>query len=128
MRSRNILIVDDNFWIRRLVITVLRRHGFSCEEANDGVEAMEKIRAHGYDGVILDLMMPRASGFEVIAFLVDEKPELLATTIVLTADSSRWNDPALAPVARVVQKPFDVHEFVLLVEEITSGPAGAEAP
>jgi DNA-binding response OmpR family regulator len=128
MRSRNILIVDDNFWIRRLVVTVLRRRGFSCEEANDGIEAMEKIRADGYDGVILDLMMPRASGFEVIAFLEAEKPELLATTIVLTADSSRWSDPALGPVARVVQKPFDVNEFVALVDEITSGGAGAEAP
>lgn len=125
MSARNILVIDDNFWIRRLVVTVLRRHGFICDEANDGLEGMEKIRADEYDGVILDLMMPRADGFEVIAFLVAEKPGLLATTIVLTADSSRWNDPALAPVARVVQKPFDVNEFVQLVDEITSGAAGA---
>ena len=125
MSSRNILVIDDNFWIRRLVITVLRRRGFECDEAIDGLEAMEKIRAADYDGVILDLMMPRANGFEVIAFLVDEKPQLLATTIVLTADSSRWNDPALSPVARVVQKPFDVNEFVGIVDEITSGAAGA---
>lgn len=118
MDARNILVIDDNFWIRRLVVTVLRRHGFSCDEANDGVEAMEKIRSDGYDAVILDLMMPRANGFDVIAFLTAERPDLLSTTIVLTADSSRWNDPALSPVARVVQKPFDVNDFVVLVEEI----------
>ncbi len=126
MDARTILIIDDNFWIRRLVVTVLRRHGFTCDEANDGLEAMEKIRSNGYDGVILDLMMPRANGFEVIAFLVAERPDLLPTTIVLTADSSRWNDPALAPVARVVQKPFDVNDFVVLVEEITRKRAGEE--
>jgi DNA-binding response OmpR family regulator len=120
MPARTILVIDDNFWIRRLVVTVLRRHGFVCDEAIDGVEAMEKLRSAWYDGIILDLMMPRANGFEVIAFLVAERPELLPGTIVLSADSSRWNDPALSPVAKVVQKPFDVNEFVLLVEEITS--------
>ncbi len=124
MSARTILVIDDNFWIRRLVVTVLRRHGFSCDEANDGIEAMEKIRANGYDAVILDLMMPRANGFDVIAFLVAERPDLLPTTIVLTADSSRWNDPALASVARVVQKPFDVNDFVVLVEEIANRGAG----
>jgi CheY-like chemotaxis protein len=74
--------------------------------------------------VILDLMMPRANGFDVIAFLTAERPDLLPTTIVLTADSSRWNDPALSPVARVVQKPFDVKDFVDLVEEIANRGAG----
>lgn len=124
--ARSILVIDDNLWIRRLVVTVLRRHGFACDEANDGVEAMEKIRSDGYDGVILDLMMPRANGFDVIAFLTAERPDLLGTTIVLTADSSRWSDPALAPVARVVQKPFDVNDFVHLVDEITAKGSGEE--
>jgi DNA-binding response OmpR family regulator len=126
MSSRTILVIDDNFWIRRLVVTVLRRHGFACDEAIDGLEAMERIRERDYDGIILDLMMPRANGFEVIGFLTAERPALLATTIVLTADSSRWNDPALSPVAKVVQKPFDVTDFVGQVEEILGGSAGAE--
>lgn len=125
MSARNILVIDDNLWIRRLVVTVLGRSGFHCEEAVDGVEAIEKIRSGRYDALILDLMMPRADGFKVIAFLSAEKPEQLRTTIVLTADSSRWNDPALDAVARVVPKPFEVKAFVDIVEEISGGAAGA---
>lgn len=125
MSARRILIIDDNLWIRRLVVTLLRRNGFACDEAVDGLEAIEKIRASPYDGVILDLMMPRADGFKVIELLEAERPEQLRTTIVLTADSSRWNDPVLNVVARVVEKPFEVHAFVQVVEEIAGGAAGA---
>jgi CheY-like chemotaxis protein len=119
MTADNVLIVDDNVWIRRLLVTILRRHGYTSREAHDGIEAIEHLNGEeSYDGIILDLMMPRADGFEVIAHLRSNHPEMLARTIVLTADSSRWSSDDLEDVARVVRKPFDVNELVHLLEEI----------
>ncbi|HUP64740.1 MAG TPA: response regulator [Thermoanaerobaculia bacterium] len=114
MSFLRILVVDDNLWIRRLLVTILDREGYHPIEARDGVEAMDLVRAEKFDGIILDLMMPRADGFDVIRFLNAEKPELLPITIVLTADSSRWDDPELSLVGKVVRKPFQMEEIIPL--------------
>lgn len=118
MSANNVLIVDDNVWIRRLLVTILKRHGYTSQEAHDGIEAIEKLGGEeSFTGIILDLMMPRADGFEVISFLRGHSPEMLARTIVLTADSSRWASDDLQGVARVIRKPFDVTELVHLLEQ-----------
>lgn len=118
MSAGRILVADDNLWIRRLLLTILKRHGYDCVEAVDGLIAIDHLRAGEWDGVILDLMMPRADGFEVIRFLRKDRPELLPITVVLTADSSRWSHEDLDVVGRVIQKPFDMHELVPMLAKV----------
>ncbi|HVR43303.1 MAG TPA: response regulator [Thermoanaerobaculia bacterium] len=127
MASESILIVDDNVWIRRLLLTLLGRQGYECEQAHDGVKAIEMLRSGSWSGVVLDLMMPRADGLEVIRFLEAERSDLLERTIVVTADSGRWGHGNLDRVARVVRKPFDVEEFVKVASDVfgaAPGPSG----
>ena len=80
--SRNVLVVDDEPQARELVCRSLRGAGFACVEARDGEEALLKARVMTPALVILDLMMPRMDGFEVLASLRSEGSRV--PVIVLT--------------------------------------------
>jgi DNA-binding response OmpR family regulator len=68
-----LLVVDDDKDLRNLVLTYARLEGHQCEEAGDGLEALEKIEAlrrtdaGEFDLIILDVMMPGMDGFETLA-------------------------------------------------------------
>ncbi len=58
-----ILVVDDEAKIRAVVKEYAKVSGFECDEAADGLEAIECIKANDYDVVIMDVMMPNLDGF-----------------------------------------------------------------
>lgn len=60
-----VLIVDDHPINRRLPALLLGEHGWDCDEAADGEEALRKLAAAPYDVVLLDLGLPGLSGYEV---------------------------------------------------------------
>lgn len=61
----NLLIVEDEQRIQDLLIGFLENHGHLCYKANDGVEALSILQNHTIDLIILDIMLPHISGFEV---------------------------------------------------------------
>lgn len=66
MSMEEILIVDDEAPIRMALRTAFRRENIKTAEASDGVEALEMLRRDRYQLVILDVMMPRKGGYEVL--------------------------------------------------------------
>ena len=60
-----ILIVDDDARNLRLLEAMLLPQGFRIAKALDGEEALEKVRQHAPDVILLDVMMPKMSGYEV---------------------------------------------------------------
>ena len=58
-----ILIVDDEIKIREVVKEYAKLYGYECDEAKDGMEALDMVQANDYDIVVLDIMMPRLDGF-----------------------------------------------------------------
>ena len=60
-----IMVVDDDPHIRELVRIFLRNDGFEIVEAENGVEALEKMESPGADLVVLDIMMPQMDGWEL---------------------------------------------------------------
>jgi CheY-like chemotaxis protein len=115
-----VLVVDDDSAIRTLVTTVLVRNGYSVETARNGEEAIQTIVGGGFDAIILDLMMPKLDGFEVIDHLerAGDSERLKRCVIVLTAvsekDLRKLDD---SRVFRVIRKPFDLAELVGVVSE-----------
>ena len=79
------LVVEDDPAIRRLVEKLLGRNGIEIDTAADGLVAIEKLRGSNYAVVLLDLMLPEASGYEVIEFI---KRNGIATLKVLGATSA----------------------------------------
>jgi CheY-like chemotaxis protein len=108
------LVVDDDAGIRILVTRILTRHGLQVDTARDGAEAIEKVLQHDYTVIVLDLMMPRIDGFGVVKYLTAHHPEKLQHVIVMTAYGAGALDKVCPPVARFVEKPFDIG--VLLAE------------
>ena len=83
--EKRILIVDDDDPIRALLMTVLRRRGFHADCARNGVEALQLLAACRYSLVVLDLMMPRMNGYEVLDHIGKMPPATRPLVLVLTA-------------------------------------------
>src|SRR2546423_11592431 len=79
-----VLLIEDNEATRTLITAVLHRD-FAVEVAGDGNEAIEKLRTNHYAAIILDLRMPQADGFSVLAFLKEHDPRSLRSVLVVTA-------------------------------------------
>ncbi|HEY5610455.1 MAG TPA: response regulator [Thermoanaerobaculia bacterium] len=122
------LVVDDDAAVRRMVQRILEREMFTVETAQDGLEALDKIRSENYSVIILDLMMPKLDGFGVLDHIQQNWPEKIGKVIVLTAVPG-----ALKPehnVSRVIPKPFDMREIVTQAVEchwLTEYDAGASS-
>ncbi|MBT4488444.1 MAG: sigma-54-dependent Fis family transcriptional regulator [Rhodospirillaceae bacterium] len=86
--AQTVLIVDDDPTQRRLLETVVSRHGYDVEIAKGGEEAiafMQSEESNNVDLILLDLVMPGIDGFEVLGQVKSRRPDLPA--IVLTAQS-----------------------------------------
>jgi DNA-binding response OmpR family regulator len=124
-----VLVVDDDASLRTLLRVLLSRRHFRADDACDGAEAIEMLRTREYAAVLLDLMMPRVNGFEVIWHLKAQQPELLERVTVLTTASEttmRAVDRSL--VHSVIRKPFDIGTLVSVVADCCSRTVVSRSP
>ncbi len=114
--EKRILAVDDDEAIRTLLLTILRRRGFAVDTARNGAEALERLERCSYVLLLLDLMMPLVSGWQVLEELSKQQAARRPMVIVLTAGTEpRDFSPDL--VVGSVRKPFDVE---LLLDTVTA--------
>jgi DNA-binding response OmpR family regulator len=115
-----ILVVDDEPHIRRILTTLLGMEGFQVELARDGTEGLHIWTNGIFDLVILDLVMPGASGLEVLAKIRSDPKRGSVPVILLTAkgqDTDR--QAALAGGADdFLTKPFSPKKLVARIREI----------
>jgi DNA-binding response OmpR family regulator len=105
--------VDDDPEILPLVKAALSRYAISCDGVNDGASAMERLRTHSYDLVLLDLAIEGLAGFDVLLGLKKDVRFREIQVIVLTGNES---DEALARsfgygADDFVLKPFRPNEL-----------------
>jgi len=114
MTKKKILIADDEQNIVISVEFLMRREGYEVSVAADGEAALERIRADRPDLVLLDVMMPKKSGFEVCQE-VKSNPELQSVRILMLTAKGRDTEVAkgLALGADAyMTKPFSTKELV----------------
>lgn len=106
--KKRLLVVDDEKPIRQLLARIAMRAGFEVDTANDGVQALEMLQAKPYDIAIIDLMMPRLSGYELLQKIaaLNPRPVVLVATAMANGDVASLDD---SMVRRVIKKPFDVN-------------------
>ena len=114
-----ILVVDDEPTIVRLMEFILARQGHQMLAAVNGEEALEKIRAHKPDLVLLDIMMPRIDGYEVAQQLRAD-PETASLPIIMLSAKAQTEDirrGGEVGVSAYVTKPFSPEHLVQVVTE-----------
>ncbi len=111
MTTGSVLIVEDDENVRALLQTVSKRYSSRVDVAVDGVEAIDLLKKHSYNVVLLDVMLPNVNGLEVAEIIrtIEPRPKV----IVLSAIARYFKDHFGEDVI-VLQKPFDIHK----VEEL----------
>jgi CheY-like chemotaxis protein len=116
---KTILICDDEPALRELVRASLS-DGYHFAEASDGLLALELAQELEPDAVILDLMLPRLGGLEVLARLQADDRLRRVPVLVITAWNETREDVLAAGAAEFVAKPFDPASLKAAVEELLS--------
>ena len=113
---QSVLVVDDDPNIRKMIIAALRREGYAFAEAPNGKEALEIMRAQHPSVVVLDLMMPIVSGWEVLQ-VRENDPELRQIPVIIVS-ANRAPEIAAAVdkgICAFLPKPFDIGALSALV-------------
>lgn len=112
-----VLVCEDDPSIRTMMTALLGRRQFEVVSACDGAETIARV-VEPFHVIILDLMMPAKSGYDVLDHLQKTNPALLERTIVVTAHAAVTRQPLQVPVAAVFVKPFDIIDFMDAVARI----------
>ena len=91
LADSNILLVDDNLQNLELLVEYLDALGCNVGTATDGVKALDKVKAEKFDLILLDIMMPRMSGFEVCRKLKAD-PETRDIPIIMVTALNELGD------------------------------------
>ena len=110
-KKGRLLVVDDDRAIRKLLERIARRAGFEADGAKDGVEALEMLDRADYDVALIELMMPRLSGYELVQRVSTRKkrPIVIVATALTNGDLASVDDTL---VRHVIRKPFDVNAVI----------------
>jgi DNA-binding response OmpR family regulator len=112
MATPDVLIIEDETSLLNLIATALRHEGLTVAGAHDGAEGLECMSRETYGVVLLDLMMPRVNGWEVIDWLKthrDRRPHSLI--VVSAADRNVFAELDPEIVNAIIIKPFDTWEL-----------------
>jgi DNA-binding response OmpR family regulator len=128
-----ILIAEDSSTVRRLVAARLAADGYEVVEAADGEEALLAAQREHPDLLVLDKVMPKLDGFEVVRALRDD-PKTRAVPIVMLTERTGEEDVLgglSLGVEEYMPKPFSPHELSARVRRVLArlgaqgGPPGA---
>lgn len=78
-----LLLAEDEKELSNALVTILKIKGYDVDAVYDGAEALEKVLSQSYDGILLDIMMPKMSGLEVLEEM--RKKKILTPVLLLTA-------------------------------------------
>ena len=117
--TRSVLIIDDEPLMRLSMLDALKAEGYQVQEASNGEDGIQKIKASRYDLVITDLRMPGSDGLQVVRVCRECSAE--TEVIVITAHGSV--DTAVQAMKLgahdYVTKPFPMDELLMTVDRAT---------
>ena len=112
-----VLIAEDEASLRSILKKLFEQKGYEVEVASDGEMAVHKLASGSYHVALLDLNMPKKSGFEVLSFVKEQNLQTLV--IVITAQDTMKNavEAMKQGAYDYITKPFELDEIELVVEK-----------
>ncbi|MET0852551.1 MAG: response regulator [Candidatus Rokuibacteriota bacterium] len=128
--NRSLMVIDDDPDIRGMLQHLFRERGYDVTTASDGEEGLRLSHERRPDLIILDILMPRMSGLEVLASLKRSQPDV--PVIVVSAGGADALDQASLAmfsrirtgVGRLFHKPLDLNELAAAVDELLARADG----
>lgn len=118
-----ILVVEDEVPIRNVLVMSLRNKGYEVVEADDAEKAVELIREDGISVILLDLLMPKTDGVDVLAYLALMPPDAKAVRVIimtnLSEDEAKEKIGAYHVDAILTKASAELHHILDAVEEQT---------
>jgi len=111
---KNILLVEDDPFLIDIYTTKLREESFSIEVATDGKEGLKKLREKKFDLLVLDIVLPKIDGWEILEKLKTELPKEAKVKMrtkfssPITKIISAWRYPARSPIGELPPIPEDI--------------------
>ncbi|MDP3995741.1 MAG: response regulator [bacterium] len=117
----NILVVEDDKFLRELISKKLINEGYNISQAVDGEEGLKKIKEEKPDLVLLDLILPGIDGFEVLA-RAKEEPEVIKIPVIILSNLGQKEDVEkginLGAVDYLVKAHFTPGEIIEKIKKI----------
>ena len=120
MANKKILIIEDTLALIKVVTHALEEAGFEVDTAQDGVEGLKKLKNNIYDLVILDLILPKLTGFDVlnnIKFFENKSPIIVYSNMV--EDHTKEDVLNAGAQAYFDKSKISLHELINAVKKIT---------
>lgn len=120
MRAYTILVVDDEPSMRRVLNRVLTQAGHRVHAASTGEEAVELLRLHAVDAILMDLRMPSMSGQTLYHVIASQWPDLASRVVIMSGDADAedhagWLDLHDLPI---LDKPFQVGDVLRMLARL----------
>ncbi|MFP4418382.1 MAG: response regulator [Chitinivibrionales bacterium] len=117
--GKRVLVVDDEYWIRAVIIQMLKTEGYLVKEASDGDAAIDILRLGHVDLMLIDMSMPGKNGNDTIIDCRRQYPDLgiIAMSGALYRESYLQSANGLGANA-ILQKPFSQHSLIYAIQDI----------
>ncbi len=112
-----VLVVDDDADLRLIVASALSESHFQVDQASDGEEAVNRVRAGKYDLVLLDVNMPRLSGLEALKEIKAHDPSIIALVLTAFANIRDAVEATKEGAYNYLEKPIKAENLVYMVEK-----------
>lgn len=106
-----IIVVEDDAATRRLYRFLLRNSGYDVIEAEDGIDALEKLAVHDCDVIITDMNMPRMGGIEMVRTLRQNRSQVYVIMVTAFGTPDTEKNALRTGVNEYLTKPFDFDEL-----------------
>ena len=128
MRKSKILLADDDAEHQRLLSDLLTPQGFLLDEAEDGVETVEKLQNTDYDLLLLDIKMPNITGLDVLKFIGERGLSCRVIVITGVSDISLAIDSIKHGADDFIAKPYRIDNLLDSINRVLpkSKPLGTD--
>ena len=130
MTNKRILLVDDEAMVLRVLRLQLEKAGYAVETANNGEQALERIRESAPDALITDIEMPKLSGEELCKALHAEYPDrgypIFVATSLTGVRHREWSQ-AIANV-HFLEKPLSARQQLMALADYFQAAEASGAP
>ena len=114
-----LLVVEDEKSLSKALVTILIKNGYSADAVYDGEEALEYLKGGNYDGMILDVMMPKMDGFEVLRRVRDTGSAIPILMLTARGDVDNKVAGLDGGANDYLTKPFAMKELLARIRAMT---------